>query len=127
MLDSSERHPRGLVVLYLTEVWERFSFYGMKALLVLYLNDGVLSEERFSKVLGSGLVVYLFGQPEDAQQVQQLSSALNELYAGVAYLTPLAGGLIADGLLGVGDGLLCRLQLRLEQGRPRLEGPPVGC
>ena len=106
MLDSSERHPRGLAVLYLTEVWERFSFYGMKALLVLYLNDGVLSEERFSKVLGSGLVVYLFGQPEDAQQVQQLSSALNELYAGVAYLTPLAGGLIADGLLGARTTLL---------------------
>ena len=39
-------HPKGLYVLYATELWERFSFYGMKALLVLCLNSGALSPER---------------------------------------------------------------------------------
>ena len=60
---EAQKHPPGLAVLYLTEVWERFSFYGMKALLVLYLNDGVLSEARFRDVIGSPLVVACFGQP----------------------------------------------------------------
>ena len=40
-------HPKGLYVLYATELWERFSFYGMKALLVLYLNSGALSQLEF--------------------------------------------------------------------------------
>ena len=97
---TRDAHPPGLIVLYLTEVWERFSFYGMKALLVLYLNDGVLQEQRLSYVMGSQVVVACFGQPADAPEVQALASTLNELYAGVAYLTPLAGGLLADAFLG---------------------------
>ena len=88
------RHPMGLTVLYLTEVWERFSFYGLKALLVLYLNSGVLAPERFQAVWGSSLVVRIFGFHDgDAASVQALSSAINEVYAGCCYLTPLAGGM----------------------------------
>mmetsp|Transcript_26913 Transcript_26913/g.54066 ORF Transcript_26913/g.54066 Transcript_26913/m.54066 type:complete len:317 (-) Transcript_26913:917-1867(-) len=103
---GAQSHPPGLLILYLTEVWERFSFYGMKALLVLYLNDGVLLAERFTHVAGSDLVVAVFGQPSSATEVQALSSALNELYAGVAYLTPVAGGLLADAVLGARTTLL---------------------
>ena len=78
----------------------------MRALLVLYLNAGVLREKRFSEVIGSGLVVALFGQPTDAVEVQALSSKLNELYSGVAYLTPVVGGLLADAVLGARATLL---------------------
>ena len=93
-------HPKGLYVLYATELWERFSFYGMKALLVLYLNSGALSPERLPNMLGSSVVVSIFGQPTTPQQVQALSSMLNELYSGAAYLMPLAGGALADACLG---------------------------
>ena len=90
------RHPHGLTVLYLTEVWERFSFYGLRALLVLYLNSGVLEDTRFQQVYGANLVLAIFGRPT----VQALSSQINEMYSGVAYLTPLAGGVVADHMLG---------------------------
>jgi small nuclear ribonucleoprotein (snRNP)-like protein len=45
-------HPRGLVFLSLTEVWERFSFYGMQALLVLYMVDQVLTPGHIETVAG---------------------------------------------------------------------------
>lgn len=68
-------HPRGLVVLFFTEMWERFSFYGMRALLVLYLTQH-----------------FLFG-PADAQGIYAA-------YAAMVYLMPVIGGLIADRYLG---------------------------
>ncbi len=68
-------HPRGLAILFLTEMWERFSFYGMRALLVLYLTQH-----------------FLFGD-EDAQ-------GLYAAYASLVYLAPVLGGLVADRWLG---------------------------
>mmetsp|Transcript_44694 Transcript_44694/g.117168 ORF Transcript_44694/g.117168 Transcript_44694/m.117168 type:complete len:485 (+) Transcript_44694:21-1475(+) len=101
------RHPVGLAVLYLTEVWERFSFYGLKSLLVLYLTSGVLELERFDKVIGSHLVLVAFGHHEgDAASVQGLASQINEVYSGFAYLTPLIGGVLADRLLGTRPTLI---------------------
>jgi POT family proton-dependent oligopeptide transporter len=68
-------HPAGLYVLFTTEMWERFSFYGMRALLVLYLTKAI------------GLA-----RPD----------ALNiyAIYTGLIYLTPLIGGRLADRYLG---------------------------
>ena len=68
-------HPKGLYVLFFTELWERFSFYGMKTLLVLYM------------------VNYFFWSQEDA-------SSLLGTYAGLAYGLPIVGGFIADRYLG---------------------------
>ena len=70
-----DRHPPGLFVLFTTEMWERFSYYGMRALLVLYLT----------KAIG-------FDRPD----------ALNiyAIYTGLVYLTPLIGGRLADRYLG---------------------------
>lgn len=68
-------HPRGLAILFLTEMWERFSFYGMRALLVLYLTQH-----------------FLFGD-EEAQ-------GLYAAYASLVYLAPVLGGLVADRWLG---------------------------
>jgi POT family proton-dependent oligopeptide transporter len=69
-------HPRGLYSLFFTEMWERFCFYGMRALLVLYL------------------VQYHGWQPAQA-------STIYKWYTSLAYLTPLAGGLLADRVIGL--------------------------
>jgi POT family proton-dependent oligopeptide transporter len=45
-------HPRGLTFLFATEMWERFSYYGMKALLVFYMTKHLLQPERAQTVLG---------------------------------------------------------------------------
>lgn len=69
-------HPAGLFVCFLTEMWERFSFYGMKALLFLYLTQ----HHRF----------------DDADGYLLLGT-----YAGLAYALPLLGGTLADQYLGM--------------------------
>src|ERR1700716_3541331 len=93
-------HPRALTFLFATEMWERFSYYGMKALLVLYMVKYLLHPERAEGVIGfaslkSGLE-FLFG-PLD---IQPLSSHIYGLYTGLVYLTPVLGGYLADRVLG---------------------------
>ncbi|MEO8444924.1 MAG: peptide MFS transporter, partial [Gammaproteobacteria bacterium] len=68
-------HPRGLFVLFFTEMWERFSFYGMRALLIFYLTKHWLfSNERASIIYGA--------------------------YTALVYITPVIGGYLADRYLG---------------------------
>ncbi len=93
-------HPRGLSYLFATEMWERFSYYGMRALLVLYMVKHLLQPERAEQVIGyatlkSGLE-FLFGP----LGVQPLSSHIYGFYTAFVYLTPVFGGLLADRLLG---------------------------
>lgn len=94
-------HPKGLFVLFFTEMWERFSYYGMRALLVLYMTQYLLLDpERAKSVLGyeslaSGLQS-IFG-PLD---VQPMASQLYGLYTGFLYFTPFFGGILADRILG---------------------------
>jgi POT family proton-dependent oligopeptide transporter len=74
-------HPKGLYVCFTTELWERFSFYGMKFLLLLYLTKyHLFSDEMGFDVLGS--------------------------YAGLVYALPVIGGLIADRYLGMRKSVL---------------------
>ncbi|WP_340077693.1 peptide MFS transporter [Leptobacterium sp. I13] len=75
-------HPSGLFVLFFTEMWERFSYYGMRALLVLFLTSALFGDNP-----GWGW------EREDALK-------LYGIYTGLVYLTPIIGGLIADKLLG---------------------------
>src|SRR5690349_6556954 len=93
-------HPRGLSYLFATEMWERFSYYGMKALLVLYMVKYLLHPEHAQTVLGfaalKGGLEFLFG-PLD---IQPLSSNIYGLYTGLVYLTPVLGGYLADRVLG---------------------------
>lgn len=70
-LAASKGHPKGLYVLFATEMWERFNYYGMRAILVLFMTKALL----FDKVFASNL----YGS-----------------YTGLVYLTPLIGGYIAD-------------------------------
>jgi len=93
-------HPKGLTFLFTTEMWERFSYYGMRALLVLYMTKYLLIPAHAGNVLGlaglkHGLEV-VFGPLE----VQPLSSQIYGLYTALVYLTPIFGGLLADRVLG---------------------------
>src|SRR5215203_1028563 len=68
---GSKGHPKGLYVLFATEMWERFNFYGMRAILVLFMTKALLFDDVFSsKLYGS--------------------------YISLIYLSPLVGGYIAD-------------------------------
>lgn len=71
MSKSTTGHPKGLYVLFVTEMWERFSYYGMRAIFVLFMAKALL----FDKSLGS----QIYGS-----------------YTGLVYLTPLLGGYMAD-------------------------------
>ncbi len=93
-------HPRGLTVLFTTEMWERFSYFGNAAIVVLYMVKYLLEPGRVEGVIGFAAVKaafeFVFGQLE----AQPLASHVFGFYTGLAYFTPLLGGLIADRLLG---------------------------
>jgi POT family proton-dependent oligopeptide transporter len=80
-----DRHPRGMITLFFTEMWERMSYYGMRALLVLFMVDAVKSG-------GLGL--------DD-----KTATAIYGLYTAVVYLAALPGGWIGDRLLGARGGV----------------------
>jgi len=92
-------HPRGLTFLFATEMWERFSYYGMRALLVLYMVKYLLLPGH-DAVIGlssmRGVLETLFGP----LGVQPFASQIYGLYTGFVYLTPLFGGWLADRVLG---------------------------
>lgn len=75
-------HPRGLFLLFMVEMWERFSFYGMRAILILYLT------------------AVAFGSNPGRGWSEKSGSILLGWYGGMAYLLPVIGGIIADKLIG---------------------------
>src|SRR5213075_806132 len=92
-------HPRGLFVLFLTEMWERFSYYGMRSLLVLYMVNHLFVRPDVGRaVLGfdrvKGSLEGLFGP----LTTQAMSSQVYGLYTGFVYFAPFFGGLLADRL-----------------------------
>jgi len=93
-------HPRGLSYLFATEMWERFSYYGMRALLVLYMVKYLFDPARIEQVFGFAALrralELLFG-PLDPQP---LASLIYGSYTALVYFTPIIGGLIADRVLG---------------------------
>ncbi len=68
-------HPRGLIICFLTEMWERFSYYGMRALLIFYLTQHFLFSD-------------------------QSASSIYAAYISLVYITPVIGGVVADRYLG---------------------------
>ncbi|MDX2127995.1 MAG: peptide MFS transporter [Chloroherpetonaceae bacterium] len=79
-LTISDRHPKALYLLFFTEMWERFSYYGMRALLTLYM---------VTEIADGGL-----------GWASQQAGQLYGIYTGLVYVTPLIGGFIADRLIG---------------------------
>jgi POT family proton-dependent oligopeptide transporter len=93
-------HPRGLTFLFATEMWERFSYYGMRALLVLYMTKYLLGPDHADGVIGLAALRSLLESMFGPLGVQPFASQIYGLYTGLVYLTPLFGGLIADQVLG---------------------------
>jgi POT family proton-dependent oligopeptide transporter len=93
-------HPLGLGWLSGAEFCERFSYSGMQALLVLYMTHSLLLPGHVEKVRGFAALRALMEGAYGPLSPQALGSAVFGLYAGLVYLTPLAGGLLADRLLG---------------------------
>jgi POT family proton-dependent oligopeptide transporter len=100
--DGSEifGHPRGLTFLFTTEMWERFSYYGMRSLLVLYMTKYLLLPEHADDVRGLLTVKSALESIFGPLDVQPLSSQIWGLYTGLVYFTPILGGLLADRVLG---------------------------
>src|SRR3954462_4482435 len=93
-------HPRGLAFLFATEMWERFSYYGMRALLVLYMVKYLLLPGHADTVIGLATLKGAFETMFGTLGTQPLASHIYGLYTGLVYLTPLIGGIIADRWLG---------------------------
>ncbi len=93
-------HPKGLAVLFGTEMWERFNYYGMRALLVLYMVKYLFLPGHVEHVLGfsalKGALESMFGPLE----TQPLTSQIYGFYTAFVYMTPFFGGMIADRVLG---------------------------
>ena len=82
MAATAARHPVGLYTLFFTEMWERFSYYGMRAILVLFMTGATMAENP-----GMGMDV-------------GTATAIYGLYTGLVYLLGLPGGWVADQLWG---------------------------
>ncbi|MCC6676850.1 MAG: peptide MFS transporter [Phycisphaerales bacterium] len=99
--ERSERtilgHPVGLFLLFLVEMWERFSYYGMRGLLVLYLIRRTAAE-----AVAAGEVEVNPGRGWSRAD----ASTLYGWYTGLAYLFPILGGILADKLIGTHRSML---------------------
>ncbi len=102
--DQSDRsflgHPRGLAYISFTEAWERFSYYGMQTLLVLYMVKQLLLPGHVENIAGFTAFRAFIESFYGPLSTVALASAIFGLYAGFVYLTPIAGGFIADRWLG---------------------------
>src|SRR5438105_6637723 len=94
-------HPRGLFILFFTEMWERFSYYGMRSLLVLYMVTYLfIHPDVGRRVLGFNAVKGVLESAYGPLTAQPLSSQIYGLYTAFVYLTPFFGGMLADRVLG---------------------------
>jgi POT family proton-dependent oligopeptide transporter len=94
-------HPKGLSVLFLTEMWERMSYYGMRSLLVLYMVNHLLARQEIgADVVGLASLRHALESAFGPLGPQALSSHIYGLYTGFVYLTPIFGGYLADRVIG---------------------------
>ena len=93
-------HPRALAYIVFAEAWERFSFYGMQALLVLYMASYLLVDSNSEQVLGfagfAALIRTLFGD----LSTQAMTAQIFGIYVGLIYLAPVLGGFLGDRYMG---------------------------
>jgi len=96
-------HPKALGYLAFSEAWERFSYYGMQSLLVLYMVKQLLLSPHVEAIAGfegfRAVIGRIYGLPADAS-TQAVASTIFGLYTSLVYLTPIVGGFIADRILG---------------------------
>ncbi len=89
-------HPKGLFFLAFTEAWERFSFYGMTALVMLYMVNQLLLTGHAEHIAGFAELRAAMESLLGPLSTQALASEIYGLYSGFVYFTPLLGGMIAD-------------------------------
>ena len=93
-------HPRGLGYLAFAEGWERFSYYGMSALLALYGAQFLFKPGHIEKIWGFTPFRHLLEAMFGPLTPLGLGGAIAGLYGGLVYLTPIAGGFVADRFIG---------------------------
>src|SRR3954454_22980521 len=89
-------HPRGLAYLAFTEAWERFSYYGMSALLVLYMVNQLLLPGHVEHIAGFSTFRSMIEGTFGPLSTQALASQIFGLYSGFVYFTPVFGGWLGD-------------------------------
>jgi len=99
-------HPRGLFYLAFTEAWERFSYYGMTALLALFMVNQLLLPGHVEQIAGFGGFRAAVESLVGPLSTQALASQIFGLYSGFVYFTPLLGGMIADRWIGQRNGVV---------------------
>ena len=93
-------HPKGLTVLFTTEMWERFSYAGMSSLLALYLVNHALVPGRVEAVIGYDAVKAAMEFIYGARSREAFVAQLVLLFTGIAYSAPIVGGYVADRFFG---------------------------
>ncbi|HEX8642951.1 MAG TPA: peptide MFS transporter [Allosphingosinicella sp.] len=93
-------HPRGLTVLATTEMWERFSFYGMQALLMLYMTQYLLLPEHARDVLGLDAFRSSLGALAGPMTDIAFAAQTFGIYSGLLYGSPLLGAWLGDRIFG---------------------------
>jgi POT family proton-dependent oligopeptide transporter len=99
-------HPKGLFYLAFTEAWERFSYYGMTALVVLYMVNQLLLPGHVEHIGGFSGFRAAVESIVGPLSTQALASQIFGLYSGFVYFTPLLGGMIADRWIGQRNGVV---------------------
>jgi POT family proton-dependent oligopeptide transporter len=93
-------HPKGLFYLAFTEAWERFSYYGMTALLILYMVNQALLPGHVENIVGFAGFRSALESIMGPLSPLAIASQLFGLYTGFVYFTPVLGGIIADRWIG---------------------------
>ncbi len=92
--------PPALAYLAFTEAWERFSYYGMTSILVLYMSQALLMPGHIEHVAGFATFRHILESMFGPMSTVALASQIYGLYTGFVYLTPVLGGLLADLVIG---------------------------
>ncbi|MDV6330957.1 peptide MFS transporter [Asticcacaulis sp. 201] len=98
--DDFMGHPKGLAYIAFTEAWERFSFYGMQALLMLYMTGRLLKPGVVDHVWGFSTFQSLVESVTGPLSVQALAAQIFGIYVALVYFGPVVGGLVGDRLIG---------------------------
>jgi POT family proton-dependent oligopeptide transporter len=93
-------HPRGLAYLVFAEAWERFSYYGMLSLLVLYMSQQLFLPGHIEMIAGFSAFRHGVEAVFGPKTPLALALLIGGLYGGGVYLTPIFGGFLADQVLG---------------------------
>src|ERR1700742_270202 len=93
-------HPRGLFFLFSTELWERYAYYGMVAILVLYMQNYLFQPGHAEHVIGHAPIQRGLGSVFGPLSAQAIASQVYGIYGFLTYAAPRLGGIVADRVLG---------------------------